>query len=139
MQNLVDVYEKATAQLHTVVSQTPIQIKKLHDVVKNADLEIQDLLHLAELETFNAAEGYFIAQQIKKARLKRRKAKDEIDTLQSINKIINQNSKLEPHVAGIQNSIKQTTSQKSRRSYTARVRSDLTERFNKCNINKLLK
>ena len=137
LQNIVEVYQTATSQLRAVVEETPVRLKQLHEVVSKADMEVQDLLHLAELETFNAAEGYFIANQIKKAREKRRKAKDEIDMLQSISKVINQNSKFAPHVTGIQNSIKQIETVKTKRTYTARVRTDLSERFNKCNINKL--
>ncbi|WP_144509844.1 hypothetical protein [Bacillus sp. FJAT-22090] len=137
MQNLVEVYQKATQQLQQVVSQTPERIKVLNEIISRADLEVQDLLHLAELDTFNAAEGYHIANQIKKARVKRRQAKDEMDMLSSIKAIINQNSKLEPHVQGIQKSISTHVGQKSRRTYTARVRTDLMVRFNKCNITKL--
>lgn len=139
MQNLVDVYEKATAQLQTVVSQTPSRIKKLNEVVSKADLEIMDLLHLAELESFNAAEGYYIAQKIKKARLKRRAAKDEIDFLLDLKNLSNNNSKFEVHIQGMQKSIKNIRDSKSKRQYTPRVRSDLVERFNKCNKSKLLK
>lgn len=139
MQNLVDVYEKATAQLQTVVSQTPSRIKKLNEIVSKADLEIMDLLHLAELETFNAAEGYFIAVQIKKARLKRREAKDEIDFLSNLKSVANNNSKFEAHAQGIQKSIVNTRDSKSKRKYQPRVRYDLIERFNKCNKSKLLK
>ena len=137
MQNLVEVYQKATSQLQQVVSQTPSQLKKLHEVVSRADLEIQDLLHLAEFENFNAAEGYYITSQLKKARLKRRRAKEQIEELQSISKVLNQNSKFEPHIAAIQKSIATTSSVKQKRTYTPRVRTDLSDRFNKCNINKL--
>lgn len=137
MQNLVEIYQSATEQLQKVVSQTPTQIKKLHEAVSRADLEIQDLLHLAEMENFNASQGYNLAIQLKKARLKRRNAKDEIDMLQSISKVINQNSKFEPHVSGIQKSIQSINEVRGKRKYHARVRSDLIERFNKCNINKL--
>lgn len=64
MQNIVDVYKNATEQLQQVVSQTPQRIKQLHEIVQRSDWEEQDLLHLAELDTFSASEGYKLAKQI---------------------------------------------------------------------------
>lgn len=127
MDNIVDVYRNATSQLQKVVEQTPQRIKQLHSVVQRTDLEEQDLLHLAEFETFNAAEGYYITQQIKKVRQKRRKAKEEIEALNSIRVLMNNNSKFDVHVNGLCKSIgirSETT-----KTYKVRVRTDLIKRF----------
>ncbi|WP_341323481.1 hypothetical protein NSQ62_08380 [Solibacillus sp. FSL H8-0523] len=136
MDDLVKIYQEATARLQNAVIETPARIKLLNETISNADLEIQDLLHLVELGRFNAAEGYSIANQIKEARIKRRNAKDEMETLFNIKSVINQQSKLEPHVLGINKTIERTIKQKSERKYTARVRTDLTARINQLQQNK---
>lgn len=130
MDDLVKIYQEATARLQNAVIETPARIKMLNEIISKADLEIQDLLHLVELGKFNAAEGYSIAHQIKEARIKRRKAKDEVETLFNIKAVINQNSKFEPHVLSIHKTIERTIKQKSERKYNVRVRTDLTARFN---------
>ena len=71
-----------------------------------------------------------------KARIKRRKAKDEVETLFNIKAVINQQSKFEPHVLGINKTIERTIKQKSERKYTVRVRTDLTARINQLQQNK---
>lgn len=129
MENIVNVYKNATEQLHKVVSQTPQRIKKLNELIQKADEETQDLLHLAELETFNASEGYYITKQISNVRRKRRKYKDELDALLELRKIANNNSKLEAHVNLLSKSIKEEDQKKAKRKYNVRVRTDLAKRF----------
>lgn len=127
MNDIVGVYKKASEQLQQVVSQTPQRLKQLHEAVQRADLEEQDLLHLAEFESFNAAEGYYITKQIQKVRKKRRRAKEEIEALKQINTVMNNNSKFEAHINGMCKSFKNREEKK--KVYVARVRTDLNERF----------
>jgi hypothetical protein len=53
----------------------------LSEMLKAQDLEEQDLLHYIEFETFNACEGYLLANKIKEIRTKRREIKDEMESL----------------------------------------------------------
>lgn len=131
MESIVDIYKSATEQLQQVVSQTPQRIKKLNELIQRADWEEQDILHLAELENFNAFQGYSIAEQIKKVRNKRRKYKDELEALNSLHRVANNNSKLESHVSLLSKSIKEDHEKKEKRKYNVRVRTDLTERFDR--------
>jgi len=131
MQNIVDVYKNATEQLQQVVSQTPQRIKQLHEIVQRSDWEEQDLLHLAELDTFSASEGYKLAKQIQKVRQRRRQAKDELEALNGIKAIMNNNSKFESHVAGIKKDMDTRAGRKKK--YHVRVRTDLAKRFEKLN------
>ena len=131
MSNIVDDYRNATKKLQLAVSQTPQRIAELNKVIQRADWEEQDLLHLAELDNFNASEGYKIAKMIQKARLKRRDAKDELDELQGIKKIMNNNSKFEAHVNLLNKNTEDEDNKKAKRKYNVRVRTDLSKRFEK--------
>lgn len=129
MDNIVETYKEATQQLHKVISQTPQRVKQLHDLVQRSDWEEQDLLHLAELGNFNAAEGYYITKQISNVRKKRRKYKDELEALSELRKVINNNSKLQVHMDTLSKSLKSDVEKKSKRKYNIRVRKDLAQRF----------
>src|SRR5690606_10588129 len=120
----VEIYKSAVKQLQQVVSQTPQRIKKLHELIQRADWEEQDLLHLAELENFNAAEGYYITKQISQVRKRRRAYKDELTVLDELRKIANNNSKLEAHVNLLGKSINSDIKKKEERKYNIRVRKD---------------
>ena len=52
--------------------------------LQEKDQEINDLLHKAEFEKLNAAEGYYLYKQLREARIARRKIKNDIDCLQLI-------------------------------------------------------
>ncbi|MGG0667886.1 hypothetical protein ABE073_05070 [Lederbergia citrisecunda] len=134
MESIVDVYKTATEQLQVVVSQTPQRIKKLNELIQRADWEEQDILHLAELENFNASQGYSIAEQIKKVRNKRRKYKDELEALSALHRVANNNSKLESHVSQLAKSIKEDNERKEKRKYNVKVRTDLTSRFERIHV-----
>ncbi|MEK4025295.1 hypothetical protein [Sporosarcina sp. FSL W7-1283] len=129
--DMVEVYRNATEQLQQVVSQTPQRIKKLQDLIQQTEWEQQDLLHLAELDVFSASQGYDIARQIKKVRLKRRAYKDELEALLELRKVCNNNSKLEAHVSQMDKKLKEDEQKKEKRGYHPRVRSDLQSTFQK--------
>lgn len=126
MNDFVSVYQNATSQLKHVVTETPKRIKELEKIIKRCELETQDILHLAELESFNACQGFDIAKNIQKVRQKRRKAKDELQALSDLRAIMNNNSKFEAHVNGLDNSLKNLDKP---RIYNLRVRTDLSSRF----------
>lgn len=135
--DIVNTYKEATKQLQSVISQTPERVRKLHELVQRADWEEQDLLHLAELGKFNAAEGYYITKQISNVRKKRRKYKDELEALSELRKVINNNSKLEVHMNTLNKSLKSDEEKKNKRRYNIRVRQDLLQRFERINEGKV--
>lgn len=134
MQNVVDVFQKATNGLADVIENLPKRIDELNKTVSKCDGEINDLQHLAEWENFNASQGYNIAKQIQKASRKRRAAKDELETLFGIKGIINNNSKFDAHINGLKMTMRAQERKRTARTYTIRVRTDLAERFSKCNL-----
>lgn len=136
MENIVDVYKNATEQLQKVVSQTPQRIKKLNEMIQKADWEEQDILHLIELENFNAFQGYDMAEKLQKVRKKRRKYKDELEALSALNRVANNNSKLESHVNLLSKSLKEDEEKKEKRKYNVRIRTDLSERFERAQTRK---
>lgn len=132
VQNVVEVFQRATNGLADVIENLPVRIEELNKAVSKCDGELNDLQHLAELENFNASQGFNIAKQIQKASRKRRAAKDELEVLFGIKAIINNNSKFDAHVNGIKTSMRDQERKRTARTYTVRVRTDLKERFSKC-------
>lgn len=133
MQNVVEVFQKATKGLAEVIENLPVRIEELNKTVSRCDGELNDLQHLAELENFNASQGFYIAKQIQKASRKRRAAKDELEVLFAIKSVVNNNSKFDAHVVGLQKKFTEEDAKRSKRKYNVRVRTDLRDRFEKCN------
>jgi hypothetical protein len=134
MQNVVEVFQRATNGLADVIENLPVRIEELNKTVSKCDGELNDLQHLAELENFNASQGFYIAKQIQKASRKRRAAKDELEVLFGIRTIMNNNSKFDAHINGIKISMRDQERKRTARTYKVRVRTDLNERFSKCTL-----
>jgi len=138
MQNVVQVFQKATNGLSEVIENLPKRMAELTKTVSKCDGELNDLQHLAELENFNASQGFYIAKQIQIASRKRRAAKDEIEVLNGIKTIMNNNSKFDAHINGLKISMRDQERKRTARTYTVRVRTDLKDRFSKCKLNSKL-
>lgn len=137
MVSVIEEFHNATLSIGRVVEGIPSRMKELNTLETRYNNEILDLEHLAEFETFNAAEGFYIAKQIQKARKKRRSTKDEIEVLMEIKKVANCNSKLDNHMKGLDKQISELIKRQETRKYSARVRTDLQSRFVKCESKRL--
>lgn len=90
--------------------------------LKVINSEIKDLLHVLELANLNAVEMSKIMKQLKKARLKRRHCKNELEVLDEIKRFGFKRVK-ESEINTVINRVHHITNRK--RIYTMRVREDL--------------
>lgn len=77
--------------IEQAIAESEVEYKKLYKQARDIDLEIMDILHIIELGTYNAAQGYKLTSKLKELRKKRRILKDELSIYQSIR--INFNNK----------------------------------------------
>lgn len=131
--------QKAAKEFYQALETIPNQIELLEKEIKLCDQETQDLLHLIEMSKFHASEGYKICRDLQITRKRRRAAKDELETLNQIVEKLKGNRPIQHNAVIVDNVIGRRTNTLESRRYTPRVRSDLVERFNKCNKSKLLK
>ena len=69
-------------QISAILNQADCEYKALSKQLSLLDLETQDVLHFIENETFNAAQGFNFAKQLKEIRIKRRAVKQDFELLQ---------------------------------------------------------
>ncbi|WP_010278862.1 hypothetical protein [Paenibacillus senegalensis] len=96
-----------------------------------SEQEIIDLEHALELTRFNASEGYRMAVELKDARVRRRKAKNQIEELLPLVTVLNRSQKFISDLKAAHAEIEIIRGQQRNRRYTPRVRTDMVESFNK--------
>lgn len=99
---------------------------ELKEELSIVDKERSDLLHYAEMVSFNASEGYRIAKELKENAIRRREIKNLLEAVTEVRKCLND------HRQSADNSLKNvskilSTLRKGRqkRKYTLRIRRDL--------------
>lgn len=131
---VVDVLqiEKAAKELQEIMHHVPEQIKRLQVEIQLCEQETQDLLHLIELSNFHASEGYRLSKDLQITRKKRRQFKDELDALKSIFDRTSTDRALSEQFNVLRGVIEHRKINVKARSYKPRIRTDLTEKFNRC-------
>jgi hypothetical protein len=86
----MEIYKASelSKQLLNDVIKVKEEYNRYYGNVHITDLQICDLLHQIEFDTFNAAEGYCLAKKLQEARRQRRQLKDEVNASYSILKFI---------------------------------------------------
>lgn len=135
----VEQIEMATKILQDSLSSIPVQIDRLQKELKLCDEESSDLIHLIEFSNFHASEGYKLCRDLQITRKRRRDIKNELETLTQIQAKLVTHRPMHHQTEAIERVISRRKKTIANSQYTPKVRSDLIERFNKCNINKLLK
>lgn len=121
--------EQTAVFLRDAIKDIPRRYDHNETMMNKLNSETQDLLHTAELTTFNACEGYRISKDIQKVRQERRRHKNENDLLIHLNDVI---KKMQPHLKELNKAIGNIRSEKQRhekRTYKCRVRKDLQNKF----------
>ena len=77
---IADVVEQVRNCVVDVISQRAFYQQQLAD----AALEIEDIMHAAEFYNLNASQGYKLYRLLRAARIKRRKAKDAVEILDTV-------------------------------------------------------
>lgn len=130
--------KELVSQLSTLVDNIPKQIKRLGKEIDICDRETSDLLHLIELSNFHASEGYGLSRDLQITRKKRREFKDELELLSKINQGLKVHRPLEHHPQAIVKIVEQQNEALRKRTYSPRVRKDLTDKFKSIKQKELL-
>lgn len=130
--------EAIAKDLHSKFEYLPKQIEVLQTEESLCDQEISDLLHIIELSAFNASEGYKYSRELQITLQKRREIKNEVTSLRQLKQSLESVNGMKEKLTTLNQKIGERNKIVLSKKYTPRVRSDLIERFNKCNINKLL-
>lgn len=93
--------------------------------IKTCDLEACDILHDIELTAFNAYEGYKLAKELQKIRIKRRELKDYEEQLEILKRFYKNHKTACNEVRELINAIETRQEQQLHRIYSPRVRTDL--------------
>lgn len=131
--------EGSLVELSSFFMQLPNQIKYLEKEVQLCNLETSDLLHLIELDNFNASDGFKHAKDLQITRQKRRELKDELEILSDLQENLKTNRPFTHQVDAINKLSIQRQKRMKTRGYTPRIRSDLKSKFVECKKKQLLK
>lgn len=123
-------FEQDLKSVRDFIQNLPKEIQHLEEEVKKLSNERQDLLHYAELCSFNACDGYKIAKEIQVVSRNRREAKDKLEVMQGawskLNGKLGNTNVLNEAIGDVRKILQN----KQNRYYKPRVRVDLESRIN---------
>ena len=132
--------EAMTKELHAKFEIVPKQIEILQIEESLCDQEITDILHIIELSSFNASEGYRYSRELQITLQRRREIKNEVASLRQLKQSLDSGNSVKENLVTMSKKIRKRNRIVLSKKYTPRVRSDLMERFNTINNkSKLLK
>lgn len=105
----------------------PKRLELNQEELKKIDSEIQDILHVIELTSFNASDGYKWAKELQRLRKARRMLKDELEQLEKIKDFLNFPKPTEKVINKTIGELRTIESRKENRTYHMRMRKDLQE------------
>lgn len=124
--NIVNNY---SSQIVTIFQEVTKNYERNLEVIKQTEAELNDLMHEIELsKPKNAATGYKMYAEIRRLRIQRRTAKEEAELLKDIYDYFQSQhgQAFKSKIQSIQgNSVKLRATQEAR-TYTPRLRDDLT-------------
>lgn len=97
------------------------------EALKKVEKEIVDIEHLIEIRNFNASEGYKYAKELKRARVERRRIKDEMALLGPIKDLLMYAKPRDKNITKTINDVQGILASHKVRTYKMRVRDDLQE------------
>lgn len=93
------------------------------DTIRKLEAETQDLLHEIELtKRKNASEGYYMYDELRRVREKRRELKDENESLEEMYQLYKCNEPFTNKLKKIQKNVDRIKERQTKRCYTPRVR-----------------
>lgn len=121
----VERLEEHLEEISKMIKQLPSQINRLHKQMQLCDQEEQDILHTIEFTSFNAHEGWKLAKDIQLTREVRRRAKDELFSLERVFDRLKVSRTFGSHVEISNNLLKGHKDSREGRTYTLKIRKDL--------------
>ena len=122
--NAVDEYTSTIMRIYDSVASA---YRTNEAVLEETNGEINDLLHEIELgKPKNARDGYAVYKELREARQRRRKAKDENELLNELYTYLQSQSAFKNRLAQIQGNARKLYTKQQGRVYTPRKRDDIT-------------
>ena len=122
--NIVDRYATTITQIYDSVASA---YRANETELEQVNGEINDLLHEIELgKPKNAREGYVIYKELREARQRRRKAKEENELLNELYTYLQSQSAFKNRLTQIQGNARKLYTKQQGRVYTPRKRNDMT-------------
>lgn len=119
--------EQLVTSMLTMIADIDKRYNENHEIISRTDKETQDLLHEIEFAKFNGVQGYWLAKKLQEVRQDRRKAKNENEQLWYLYKdVFGNNPAFKNALTNAHRNIKRKEQEQDERSYTPRVRDDLT-------------
>lgn len=112
--------EDTLQALLKVYTTFPEQLELAKEELKRVEEEIQNILHIIELD-----------KELKELRKKRRKLKDEIELLEAVNEIHNYSNINKGIIGNIIGKVRNIIRKQENRRHTVRIRKDLQYLFKK--------
>ena len=122
--NIVDRYATTITQIYDSVTSA---YRTNEAVLEETNGEINDLLHEIELgKPKNARDGYAVYKELREARQRRRKAKDENELLNELHAYLQSQAAFKNRITQIQGNARKLYTKQQGRVYTPRKRDDMT-------------
>ena len=122
--NAVDEYTSTIMRIYDSVASA---YRANEAVLEETNGEINDLLHEIELgKPKNAREGYVVYKELREARQRRRKAKDENELLNELHTYLQSQAAFKNRITQIQGNARKLYAKQQGRVYVPRKRNDMT-------------
>jgi archaellum component FlaC len=124
----VTEFEQNLQSVREVFVNYPKRYSHNEELLRNVDMEIQDILHAIELSNFNAYGGFKLSKELQKARQERRRIKEEMEMMEPIIKdFLNFVKPTEKNISITLGNVRKAVARQSNRCYSMRTRKDLQE------------
>lgn len=118
-------------KLRDIIADVPRLFEKNERKIEQLEKESSDLIHALELLEFDEEKGLEYIEQLRDVRLQRRRHKDQNMILKPLYDYIKSRPKLLQELRQCHKETEQTIRAMQNRSYTPRIRMELTESFAK--------
>lgn len=119
--------EQSLLAVREVYVNAPKRHESIEESLRMVEEEIQDILHVIELGRFNASDGYKLAKELQKARMERRRLKDDLELLKPIRELITFSKPTEKNIGKVLGDLRNIKAKHQTRSYRMRKRTDLEQ------------
>ncbi|WP_162632643.1 hypothetical protein [Paraliobacillus zengyii] len=125
MDDLFTDVEQTAVMIRNAVRDVPDRMNENKRELDLINQEIQDLLHVIEFSSFNASDGYRLSKELKIAREKRRKLKNDLELLEPLTTVLKKFRNNLQEVNKVVGDIRKAKALQQSRVYKCRVREDL--------------
>lgn len=123
------IAERLIGQLNNAYSSVINEYENCYKEVGLKDQETTDIEHVIEMAKLNAPARLNIFRELKDCRVSRRELRDQVEALEPLYKFMKRHEKIFHKLPKLQSKIADKINHHQQRKYTARVRTDLIEKY----------